>query len=197
MEAERSGLATSSPCTHSRPFRNLNCTNRPRISSRSRNYCLHTMLVLRQPAQSPSNPGKLADRVSLRKGNSKVTGMYSALDIIRLVFSEDSGYDVTEFEDLLEQQQQASSHSRSIINSYLQVPGQGLEQDNATWPRPASHSSQDSQTSVASWRRQTEQDVVVPLQSSSIRETKQTARPVVESVPLTPQKQKKYSRLGN
>jgi len=115
--------------------------------------------------------------------------MYSALDIIRLVFVGDSGYDVTELEDLPEQQQQhASSHSRNIGNSYLQVPGQGLEQDNATWPRPASHSSQNSQASAASWRRQTEQSVVVPLQSSSIRETKQTARPIVKSVPLTPQK---------
>ena len=38
-----------------------------------------------------------------------MTGMYSALDIIRLVFGEDSGYDVTELEDLLEQQQQHAS----------------------------------------------------------------------------------------
>lgn len=50
-------------------------------------------------------PGKLADRVNLRKENLKVTGMYSALDVIRFVFGGDSGYNVTEFEDLLEQQQ--------------------------------------------------------------------------------------------
>ena len=143
-------------------------------------------------------PSKLADRVNLSEENSKVTSMYSALEIIRLIFGGDSGYDVIELEDLLEQQQQhASSHSRSISHSYLQVPWQGLEQGNAGRPRSPPGSSQNSQASAASWRRQTERDVVVPLQYSSIRETKQIAGPVVESVPLTSQKQKKYSGLLN
>ena len=155
----------------------------------TKNWFEVTKLLLTHGASSQTTcsitvqSGKLADRVNLRKENSKVTGMYSALDVIRLVFGGDSGYDVTELEDLLEQQQQhASSHPRSISNSYLQVPWQGLEQDNATRPRPASGSSQNSQASAASWRRQTEQDVVGPLQSSSIRETKQTTGPVVESM---------------
>lgn len=135
------------------------------------------------------NPEKLAERVDLRKGTSKVTGMYSAIDVIRLVFGGDSGYDVAEFEDMLEQQQQhESSQFRNLSNSYLQVPCQGLEQDNATRARSASISSQNSQTSAASWRRQTGEDVIVPLQV----ETKKRASPVVQNVPLSFQKQKKY-----
>ena len=134
-------------------------------------------------------PGKLAERLGLRKGTSNMKGIYSALDVVRLVFGGDSGYDVAELEDLLEQQQQHEmSHFRNISNSYLQVPRQGLEQENATRSRSASASSQNSETSVASWRRPTEQDVIVPLQA----ETKKRASPVVQNAPLSFPKQKKH-----
>ena len=136
-------------------------------------------------------PGKLGERINLRKESPKVTGTYSALDVIRLIFGGNSRYDVTELEDLLEEQQQ-HVHSRCTSNSYLQVPGPGLKQDNATRPRSASGSSQNSQASAASWRGQTDQDIVVPLQNSIIRETKQGAGSVAEFVP---QKQRKHSRL--
>ncbi|MCJ1344280.1 hypothetical protein MMC31_002483 [Peltigera leucophlebia] len=132
------------------------------------------------------SPGKIAARVDLGKGTSNVKGVYSALDIIRLVFGGDSGYDIAELEDLLEQQQH--HEMCNISNSYLQIPRQGLEQENATRPRSASISSQNSQTSAASWRRPTEEDIIIPLQV----ETKKSASPVVQNVPLSFSKQKKH-----
>lgn len=143
-----------------------------------------------------AKPGKLAERVNLRKESLKVTGIYSALDVIRLVFGGDSGYDVTELEDLMElPEQHTSLNSRTISNSYLQVPLQVQEQGNSSRPRSASASSLNSQASAASWRRHTEQDVVVPLQFSNILETVHIPGPVIENVPVMAQKQKKYLRL--
>ena len=144
--------------------------------------------------------GKLANRVNLKKQeNSKVTGMYSALDVIRLIFGGDTRYDVTELEDLLvEQPQQATSHPGSISSSYLQVPGRGPAQDNALRPRSASDAPRNSQTSAASWRGPIEQNGAVPQRPSSVHEVKHTAAPaVVESISLPPQKHKRSLHPSN
>ena len=137
--------------------------------------------------------GTLARRVNLKPNDSRNKMTCSSLEIIQLVFGGYSGYDATELEDLLEQKLPRLTHNaHDMSKPTLQFSGNANEQDAITRSRTASGSSQVSQLSAASWRRPLDQDVIVPSQTVHLSQTQQAAAP---SVPMTPQKQKKYLGL--
>ena len=130
-------------------------------------------------------PGKLGERVNLRKESPKVTSMYSALDVIGLIFGGDSRYDVPKLEDRLDEQQQ-HLHSRYTSKSNLQVPARARFEGRRF--HSASFSSQNSRRAGVRRRGKT---LLFLCHLPSF------ARPgsVAEYVPSPSQNQGKHSRL--
>ena len=138
--------------------------------------------------------GKLAERINLKKEESKKITTYSALEIIRLVFGGDVGYDATELEDLLQQKlPHPMPGTPDNSKPTLEVPGDTTKPDATARSRTVSGSSQLSQLSNASWHRPPDQNIVVPLQATHSSQNQQAAAPSVSS---TPSKQKRHLGLG-
>lgn len=122
---------------------------------------------------------------NLKRFQPSAQRTYSAIDIVRLVFGGVRGYDVTELEDLIEQQRpRTSTDELNVTSPYLQVPGNELQQSWTPHKRTISGSSLNSQASAQSWRRPTDQDVVVHFETLTIQSKDQSTVETIASPPM-------------
>jgi hypothetical protein len=100
-------------------------------------------------------PGVLSDRVKRVEKVAKQEP-YTTIEVLRMVFGGDSGHDLAELEDLLEQLPEPA-HSPTLQSSFLKVSGQ-----HGRGTSSVSLSSQISQESSTSWCRLVPSDSLGP-----------------------------------
>ncbi|KAL2822236.1 hypothetical protein BDW59DRAFT_149607 [Aspergillus cavernicola] len=155
----------------------------------------------------PFESKRLLDRVNLRKEHhiTSPAGVYSAIDIIHIVFGRDTAFDMTELEDLLDQH--PYPQPRSVSDSYLQVPKQGQGSSNGVRSRSsASSASRVSEQSTVRWDRPTEHfnanyssrsaapESVIEMPG---REQSARASAVLDEEPAAPSREKKHIRISS
>lgn len=152
---------------------NLAAKYGPLFSKRSAGWFEITKLMLLHGADPRAhvsitrNSKKLVERVNLRKNTELSKHIYSASDILHVIFDGNYGVDTSELEDLLDQHE--LQHNPSVETTYLQVAKAGVA---------GTVTEQDSRASSMSQ---------VSAQSAPI---------VIPSEPL-PQKEKRHSRLSS
>ncbi|OJJ05862.1 hypothetical protein ASPVEDRAFT_45324 [Aspergillus versicolor CBS 583.65] len=165
------------------------------FSEQAKSWFQITKLMLLHGADSqavckiPFESSRLFDRVRVQKHQTTShKNLYSALDIIHIVFGGDAAFDMAEVEDISDQD---APKPRSVSDSYLAVP--------SNVERSHSSASSASRVTAASWQHPTEH--INPnrlLKDSQPASDKQALATVpVELGPDTTPRESKHIRISS